>query len=76
MSKTRRLPCRQGDRYIFVSGCNGFFESYTTDDVSIYTEVIRGNYGVAAALSTILTITTVIALFLFFKITGKKEIHL
>lgn len=44
--------------------------------ISIYTEVIRGNYGVAAALSTILTITTVIALFLFFKITGKKEIHL
>ncbi|GIP36507.1 iron ABC transporter permease [Paenibacillus sp. J2TS4] len=44
--------------------------------ISIYTEVIRGNYGVAAALSAILSATTVIALLLFFKITGKKEIQL
>lgn len=44
--------------------------------ISIYTEVIRGNYGVAAALSAILSVTTVIALLLFFKITGKKEIQL
>lgn len=44
--------------------------------ISIYTEVIRGNYGVAAALSTILTVTTVAALLIFFKITGKREIEL
>jgi iron(III) transport system permease protein len=45
-----------------------------TMTVAIYTEVIRGNYGVAAALSTILTIITVASLLLFFKLSGKKEI--
>jgi iron(III) transport system permease protein len=45
-----------------------------TMTVAIYTEVIRGNYGVAAALSTILTIITVLSLLLFFKLSGKKEI--
>jgi iron(III) transport system permease protein len=44
--------------------------------ISIYTEVIRGNYGVAAALATILTATTVIALLIFFKLTGRKEIDM
>lgn len=44
--------------------------------ISIYTEVIRANYGNAAALSSILTFTTVITLLIFFKITGKKEIEL
>lgn len=33
-----------------------------TMTVAIYTEVVRGNYGVAAALSTLLTIFTIIAL--------------
>lgn len=51
---------------------------YTTQTqtltVSIYTEVIRGNYGNAAAYSTILTLTSVISLLLFFKLTGKKEV--
>lgn len=42
--------------------------------VSIYTEVIRGNYGNAAAYSTVLTLTSVLSLLLFFKLTGKKEI--
>lgn len=44
--------------------------------IAIYTEVIRGNYGVAASLSVILTATTVIALLLFFKLTGKREIEM
>lgn len=48
--------------------------STKTMTVAIYTEVIRGNYGVAAALSTMLTIITVLSLLLFFKLTGKKEI--
>lgn len=43
--------------------------------VSIYTEVIRGNFGNASAYSTILTLTSVISLLLFFKLTGKKEIN-
>ncbi|WP_210469858.1 iron ABC transporter permease [Sporosarcina sp. 6E9] len=45
-----------------------------TMTVAIYTEVIRGNYGIAAALSTILMVITVFSLLLFFKLTGKKEV--
>lgn len=47
-----------------------------TMSVAIYTEVIRASYGTAAALSTILTVTTVVALLLFFKISGSKDISL
>ncbi|MBM7599190.1 iron(III) transport system permease protein [Virgibacillus halotolerans] len=42
--------------------------------VSVYTEVIRGNYGNASAYSTILTLTSIISLLVFFKLTGKKEV--
>lgn len=45
-----------------------------TMTIAVYTEVIRGNYGVAAALGTILTVTTVISLLIFFKVTGEKDI--
>lgn len=44
--------------------------------VSIYTSVIRGQYGVAAALSTVLTVLTVISLLIFNKISGGKDIQL
>lgn len=44
--------------------------------VAIYTEVIRGNYGTAAALSTILTILTVISLLVFNKVSGGKDLSL
>lgn len=44
--------------------------------ISIYTEVIRGNYSNAAVFSTILTVTSIISLMIFFKLTGKKEISL
>lgn len=44
--------------------------------IAIYTEVIRGNYGVASALSTILISSTIVVLLLVFKITGKREIEL
>jgi len=44
--------------------------------VAIYTEVIRGNYGTAAALSTILTILTVLSLLLFNKVNGGNELSL
>ena len=47
-----------------------------TMSVAIYTEVIRASYGTAAALATILTVTTVISLLIFFKFTGSKEINL
>lgn len=42
--------------------------------VAIYTEVIRGNYGIAAALSTILTVLTVISLLIFMKVSGGDDI--
>jgi ABC-type Fe3+ transport system, permease component len=47
-----------------------------TMTIAIYTEVIRGNYGTAAALSTILTVIVVISLLTFFKVSGKKEVAL
>jgi iron(III) transport system permease protein len=47
-----------------------------TMSVAIYTEVIRASYGTAAALSTILTLTTVASLLIFFKVSGSKEISL
>lgn len=47
-----------------------------TMTVAIYTEVLRGNYGVAAALSTILTVLTVGSLLLFMKISKRNSITL
>ena len=48
--------------------------STKTMTLEIYSQVIRGNDGVASAISAILTFSTIIALALFFKISGKKEI--
>lgn len=45
-----------------------------TMTVAIYTEVLRGNYGTAAALSTVLSLITIVSLLIFYKLTGKKEI--
>lgn len=45
-----------------------------TMTVAIYTEVIRGNYGIAAALSTILMVFTVVSLLLFMKVSHSKDI--
>ena len=47
-----------------------------TMSVSIYTEVIRASYGTAAALSSVLTLTTVVSLLIFFRLTGGKELAL
>ena len=44
--------------------------------IAVYTEVIRGNYGTAAALSTILTVLTVLSLLAFNKINGGKDLSL
>ena len=46
-----------------------------TMSVAIYTEVVRGNYGTAAALSTILILTTIVSLIIFFSVSGKKGDH-
>lgn len=42
--------------------------------VSIYTEVIRDCFGNAAAYSTVLTVTSVLSLLIFFRLTGRKDI--
>ena len=47
-----------------------------TMSVAIYSEVIRASYGTAAALSAILTFTTIISLIIFFKLSGSREISL
>lgn len=41
----------------------------STIAVAIYTEVVRNSYGTAAALATILTVSTVISLLLFLRIS-------
>lgn len=44
--------------------------------VAIYAEVIRSNFGNAAAYSTVLTVTSVLSLLLFYKLSGKREISI
>lgn len=50
--------------------------STKTVTIAIYTEVIYGNYGNAAALSTTLLVLTLSALLLFFKVSGRRDIDL
>lgn len=45
-----------------------------TMSVAIYNEVIRASYGTAAALATILTVTMVISLLIFFKVSGSRDV--
>ncbi len=45
-----------------------------TISVAIYNEVIRASYGTAAALASILTLTTIVSLLVFFKLSGGKDI--
>ncbi len=47
-----------------------------TMTVTIFQEISRGGYGTAAALSTILTVTMVASLMLFFKLTRSEDIDL
>ena len=53
---------------------------YTTNTktmtLEIYSQIIRGNDGIASAISSLLTFSTIIALAIFFKVSGKKEITL
>lgn len=47
-----------------------------TMTVTIFQEISRGGYGTAAALSTILTVTMIISLLLFFRLTNSEDIDL
>lgn len=51
-----------------------YTNSTQTLTVSIYTEVIRGNYGNASAYATVLTLTSILSLLIFYKITGKRDV--
>lgn len=42
--------------------------------VEVYTQIIRGNYGIAAALATILTVLTVISLLIFNRISKEDDL--
>ena len=42
--------------------------------VAIYSEVIRSSFGNAAAYSTILTLTSIVSLLIFFKVSGGKDV--
>ncbi len=42
--------------------------------VEIYTQIIRGNYGIAAALATILTVLTVTSLLIFNRVSKEGEL--
>lgn len=42
-----------------------------TMSVAIYAEVIRASYGTAAALSTVLTVTTIVSLLVLFRFGGR-----
>lgn len=53
-----------------------YTNSTQTLTIAIYTEVIRGNYGNASAYSTILTITSILSLLIFYRLTGKRDISL
>lgn len=46
----------------------------TTLTIEIFTAVLRGNYGIAAAMACILTVMTTISLLLFMKISKNKDI--
>ena len=41
----------------------------STISVAIYTEVVRNSFGTAAALASILTVSTVISLLIFLKVS-------
>lgn len=42
--------------------------------VEVYTQIIRGNYGIAAALATILTVLTVISLLIFNRVSKEGDL--
>lgn len=42
--------------------------------VAIYTQIVRGNYGIAAAMASVLTILTIISLLIFNKLSKNGEI--
>jgi len=48
----------------------------STISVAVYTEVVRASFGTAAALASILTLTTIISIMVFNKVSGGRSISL
>ncbi len=48
----------------------------STISVAVYTEVVRASFGTAAALASILTLTTIISIIVFNKVSGGRSISL
>jgi iron(III) transport system permease protein len=42
--------------------------------IEIYTQIIRGNYGIAAALATMLTALTIISLLIFNRVSKEEAL--
>jgi iron(III) transport system permease protein len=51
-----------------------YTSSTSTLTVAIYAEVIRSNFGNAAAYSTILTLTSIVSLLIFFRFTHNEDV--
>lgn len=51
-----------------------YTSSTSTLTVAIYAEVIRSNFGNAAAYSTILTLTSIVSLVIFFRLTHNEDV--
>ena len=46
-----------------------------TMSVTVYQQIVRMEYGVAGAVATILTLTTIASLALFFKVSGQTDVN-
>ena len=44
--------------------------------IEMYTQIIRGNYGIASALATMLTVLTVISLIIFNQVSKEQDLSL
>ena len=55
-----------------LSGAMLYGGKTSTISVAIYTEVVRNSFGTAAALASILTVSTVISLLIFLKVSKGK----
>lgn len=53
-----------------------YTSSTITMSVSVYQQVARTEYGTAGALASILTLTTILSLALFYKVSGDSDISL
>ena len=75
-----RIRCHMCPGSTIINELSSSLMLYTgktqTMTVTIFQEISRGGYGSAAALSTILTVTMIGSLLLFFRLTKAEDIDL